>query len=41
MDGEDSQYFNIALNGAQSIKIFNHYIVHLKLTTYCKSTTLQ
>ena len=27
-----SQYFIINLNGIQSIKIFNHYVVYLKLT---------
>ena len=30
--GRHSHYFIIALNGVQSIKILNHYVVHLKLT---------
>ena len=29
--GRHSHYFIIALNGVQSIKILNHYVVHLKL----------
>ena len=30
--GRHSHYFIIALNGVQSIKILNRYVVHLKLT---------
>lgn len=36
-----SHYFIIALNEAQSIKIANHYDIHLNVIYYCKSITLQ
>ena len=34
---QHSHYFIVNLNGIKSIKIFNHYTVHLK---YCKSIIL-
>ena len=38
---EYSQYFIITLSGMQSLKTLNHFITHLKLIKYHKSTILQ
>ena len=37
---EYSHYFVVTLSGVKSIKVLNHYVVHLKLI-YFKSTILQ
>lgn len=39
--GKYSHYFVIALKRISPVKILNHYIIHLKLIKYCKSTTLK
>ena len=38
---EYSEYFIITINGVYPLKIVIHYIVHLKLTLYYKSTIPQ